>query len=201
MTNVYPSLDSKQFKSAVKKYKSSLDELEAFFKKAVKADSKTDPKKLGKLLGESVDRFNALFELAGTISPYIYSFVSTDSRNKEAMRALSEFEQMSVQASILNTKFQAWVGKLGKPAVKRAAKTSASAKSHEFALLENAEQSKYLMSEAEEALAAELTLSGGNAFGKLQGTVTSQMTVDFELDGKIQKTAHARADQPALAPR
>ena len=43
------------------------------------------------------------------------------------------------------------------------------------------------MSETEETLAAELTLSGGNAFGKLQGTVTSQMTVDFELDGKVQK--------------
>jgi hypothetical protein len=76
---------------------------------------------------------------------------------------------MSVQADILNTKFRAWVGKLGKPAIKKAAKTNKSAKEHEFALLENAEQSKYLMSEAEEALAAELTLSGGNAFGKLQG--------------------------------
>ncbi|MEN9563989.1 MAG: hypothetical protein RIR73_2233, partial [Chloroflexota bacterium] len=30
LTNVYPALDSKQFKSAVKKYKSLLDELEAF---------------------------------------------------------------------------------------------------------------------------------------------------------------------------
>ena len=56
LTNVYPSLDSKQFKNAVKKYKSALDELEVFFKKAAKADSKTDSKKLGKLLGESVDR-------------------------------------------------------------------------------------------------------------------------------------------------
>jgi oligoendopeptidase F len=62
-----------------------------------------------------------------------------------------------------------------------------SAKAHEFALNEAAEQSKYLMSEAEEILAAELTLSGGNAFGKLQGTVTSQLSVDFELDGKVQK--------------
>jgi hypothetical protein len=44
-------------------------------------------------------------------------------------------------------------------------------KPHEFALNEAAEQSKYLMSEAEETLAAELTLSGGNAFGKLQGTL------------------------------
>ncbi len=186
LTNVYPSLESKEFKSAIKKYKTLLDEMEVFFKKASKADSKTDPKKLGKLLGESVDRFNALFELSGTINPYIYSFISTDSRNKTAMRILSEFEQMSVQASVLNTKFQAWVGTLGKATIKKAAKTNPSAKAHEFALNEAAEQSKYLMSEAEEILAAELTLSGGNAFGKLQGTVTSQLSVDFELDGKTQ---------------
>ena len=187
LTNVYPSLDSKKFKNAVKKYKSSLDDLEAFHKKASKADSKTDPKKLGRLLGEVVDRFNALYTLSGTMAPYIYSFVSTDSRDKEAMRALSEYEQMSVQASILDTKFQAWVGKLGKSAIKKAARTDSSAKNHLFALLENAEQARFLMSEAEEALAAELTLSGGNAFGKLQGTLTSQMTVDFEMDGKPKK--------------
>ena len=187
LTNVYPSLDSRAYKNALKKYKSGLEEFEAFLKKAAKTSAKTEPKKLGRLLGETVERANMLFGLAGTINAYIYSFVSTDSRNQEAMRAQSQFEQMSVQANILNTKFQAWVGKLGKAAVRRAVKTNAVAKAHEFALLENAEQSKYLMSEPEEALAAELTLSGGNAFGKLQGTLTSQMTVDFELDGKTQK--------------
>jgi pepF/M3 family oligoendopeptidase len=187
LTNVYPSIESKEFKSAVKKYKSILDEMETFYKKASKADSKTDPKKLGKLLGESVDRFNAIFELSNTILPYIESFVTTDSRDKVAMRALSEFEQMSVQAHILNTKFQAWIGKLGKVTVKKAAKTNASAKAHEFTLNESVEQSKYMMSEAEEILAAELTLSGGNAFGKLQGTLTSQLSVDFELGGKTEK--------------
>jgi len=187
LTNVYPSLDSKEFRQAIKRYKSMLDEMEAFFKKASKADSKTEPKKLGKLLGESVDRFNAILELSGTIDPYIQSFVATDSRNADAMRALSEFEQMSVQANISNKKFQAWVGKLGKAAVKKAAKTNPSAQAHEFALDESVKQSKYMMSEAEEILAAELTLSGGNAFGKLQGTLTSQLSVDFELDGKIEK--------------
>lgn len=187
MTNVYPALDSKQFKNAVKKYKSLLDELETFFKKAAKADSKTEPKKLGKILGEVTNRLNELFELGGTIGPYIYAFITTNSRDKDAMRALSEFEQMNVQANVLQTRFVAWAGKLGKPAIKKAAKTNSTAKAHEFILLEAAEQSKYLMSETEETLAAELTLSGGNAFGKLQGTVTSQMTVDFELDGKVQK--------------
>jgi pepF/M3 family oligoendopeptidase len=187
LTNVYPALSSKEFKNAIKQYKSLLDEMEVFLKKASKADAKTDLKKLGRLLGEAVDRFNAIFELSSTIDPYIYSFVSTDSRNKEAMRALSEFEQMSVQASVLNTKFRAWAGKLGKPAVKKAVRTNASAQAHEFIITEAVEQSRYMMSEAEEILAAEMTLSGGNAFGKLQGTLTSQMSVDFELDGKLQK--------------
>ncbi len=188
LTNIYPALDSKEFKNAVKKYKQTLDELETFIdNKVVKAGAKTDSKKLGRLLGESTDRFNALYLLTGTISPYIYSFVTIDSRNRDAMRALSEFEQMSVKASVLNTKFQAWVGKLGKAALKKAIKTNVSAQAHAFALNETAEQSVYLMSEAEETLAAELTLSGGNAFGKLQGTVTSQLTVDFQMDGEVKK--------------
>ncbi len=188
LTNVYPSLDSKEFKNAIKKYKKLLDELDAFLAKSVsKANAKNDPQKLGKLLGESVESFNALYELSGTIGPFIYSFITTDSRNKDAMRALSEFEKMSVQASMLGTKFQAWVGKLGKAAVKKALKTNLSAKAHGFALNEAVEQSVYMMSEAEEGLAAELSLSGGNAFGKLQGTVTSQLTVDFELDGEVKK--------------
>ena len=187
MTNVYPALDSKQFKSAVKSFKQQLDDLEAFLKKAAKADSKTETKKLGKVLGEAAERFNTLFELSGTIGPFIYSYITTDSRNKEAMRILSEFEQVNVKTSILQTRFTAWAGKLGKPAIKKAVKTNPSAKAHEFILLEAAEQSKYLMNEAEETLAAEMTLSGGNAFGKLQGTLTSQMTVDFELDGGTKK--------------
>ncbi len=188
MTNVYPSLDSKQFKAAFKKYDSLLKDLETFLTNKVnKATAKTDPKKLGKLLGEAVDRFNEIFTLSGTLGSYIYSFVSTDSRDKLAMRTLSEYEQVQVRQSMLNTQFQAWVGKLGKSALKKAIKTSKSAASHSFALIENAEQAKYLMSEAEEGLAAEMSLSGGNAFGKLQGTVTSQLSVDFELDGKTQK--------------
>jgi len=187
LTNVYPSLDSKEFKNAIKKYKTELDELEAFYKKTSKADSKADPKKLGKLLGEFVDRKNDLLELSTTIFYYIYSFISTDSHNKDAMREMSEFEKMSVKARVLNTKFRAWIGKLGKAVIKKAAKTNESVKAHEFSLLEDAEQSIYLMSEIEEALAAELTLSGGNAFEKLQGTVTSQLAVDFEMDGETKK--------------
>jgi pepF/M3 family oligoendopeptidase len=42
------------------------------------------------------------------------------------------------------------------------------------------------MSEKEEILSSELSLSGSRAWTKLQGVVTSQKTVDFELDGEIK---------------
>lgn len=187
LSNVYPSLESKEFKAAVEEYKKQVAALERFFKgKLSKTSAKSKARDLAPLVGKAIDQINRIQTLAATIDPFIYSYVTTDSRNKTAMKALSEFEQAKLPMSNLMTQFTAWIGKLS-PKLDQIVKENKSAKEHEFMLREAAEQSKYLMSEAEEALAAELSLSGGNAFGKLQGTVTSQISVDFELDGSVQK--------------
>jgi oligoendopeptidase F len=187
LTNVYPSLDSKKFDSAVKKVIKQIDELEKFFTRRVdKTNSKTPVKKLAALAGEAIDRFNAVYEIYGTINAYIYSFVSTDSRDMLAMKKLSEFEQVGVRMQNLNTRFLAWAGKLS-PVLNKVIAANPTAKAHAFMMKEAARQSKYMMTEEMEALAAELNLSGANAWEKLQGTVTSQLTVDFELDGEVKK--------------
>jgi pepF/M3 family oligoendopeptidase len=187
LTNVYPSLESKEFKEAFTSFKTKVSDLSDYFVEVVsKTDADTPPDQLGPIIGEVVERFNDTFTLTSTLEPYIYSFVSTDSHNKTAMRSLSEYEQASLPLQNLNVQLKAWLGKVA-PALDAALEHSTPAKEHTFMLKEAADQSKYLMSEPEEALAAELSLSGGNAWGKLQGTVTSQLTVDFELDGEIQK--------------
>ena len=187
LSNVYPSLESKEFKAAVDDYKKQVAALEKFFKnKLSKANAKTKARELAPLVGKVIDQINKIQTLSATIVPFIYSYVTTDSRNKLAMKTLSEFEQASLPMNQLMTQFTAWLGKLA-PKLDQIVKESKPAKAHEFMLREAAEQSKYLMSEAEEALASELSLSGGNAFGKLQGTVTSQLSVDFEMDGKTEK--------------
>jgi pepF/M3 family oligoendopeptidase len=187
LTNVYPSLESKEFNAAVADYKKQISALEKLFKnKFSKVNEKSKAKDLAPLVGEAIDRINKIQTLSSTIFPYIYSFVTTDSRNKLAMKTLSELEQASLPMSQLQTQFTAWLGKISSK-LADVSKLNKSAKEHAFMLKEAAEQSKYLMSEAEENLASELSLSGGNAFGKLQGTVTSQLSVDFELDGKVEK--------------
>jgi pepF/M3 family oligoendopeptidase len=187
LSNVYPGLESKEYDADIEQLKGQIKALEKFFaEKLAKVDAKTDPKALGALLADIVDQWNAIYTLFGTLRPYIYSFVSTDSRDKVAMKKMSEFQMIGVDVQKLGVQFQAWIGKIA-PALDNAINQNETAQAHAFALKEEAEQSKYMMSEIEEGLAAELNLSGASAWSKLQGTVTSQLTVDFELDGKMQK--------------
>jgi oligoendopeptidase F len=187
LSNVYPSLESKEFKQAYKGFKTKVADLGDYFVEVVnKTDAKTPPDQLGPIVGEIVERFNDVYTLSSTLGPYIQSFVTTDSHNKIAMRTLSEYEQASLPLQNLNVQLKAWLGKIA-PALEESLEFSPPARAHAFMLKEAAEQSKYLMSEAEESLAAELDLSGGNAWEKLQGTITSQLSVDFELDGETQK--------------
>jgi len=187
LSNVYPSLESREFKAAVNDYKRQVAALEKFFKsKLSKADAKSKAKQLAPLVGKTIDQINKIQTLSATIVPFIHSYVTTDSRDKEATRTLSEFEQASLPMDKLMTQFKAWLGTI-EPKLEKITQLNKSAHAHAFMLNEAAEQSKYLMSEAEESLAAEMSLSGGNAFDKLQGTITSQLSVDFELDGKTEK--------------
>jgi pepF/M3 family oligoendopeptidase len=93
---------------------------------------------------------------------------------------------VGVKLDQVEIKTRAWIGSVASR-LPELLGLDKSVQAHSFYLKEAAEQSKYLMSPAEETLASELNLSGGNAWSKLQGTVTSQLSVDFELNGKVQK--------------
>ncbi|HEY5983644.1 MAG TPA: M3 family oligoendopeptidase [Anaerolineales bacterium] len=187
LSNVYPSLESKELAAAIKEYKAQVASFGKFFDtKLAKAGPKTPISKLAPLAGEAVERANRIYILSGTIVPYIYSFVSTDSHNKVAKKTMSEFEQASLPMDKLMVRLRSWLGKLGSK-LPLIIKKNKSAQAHAFMLEESARLSRFQMSDEQEALASEMSLSGGNAWEKLQGTVTSQLTVDFELDGKMQK--------------
>jgi oligoendopeptidase F len=187
LSNVFPALDSKEFDAALEKLKNQISTVEKLFaEKVSQSHAQTPVSELAATIGEIIDRFNEMYELGGTLRAYLYSFVSTNSRDKAAMKKLSEFEQVGVRMQHLATQFQAWTGKLA-PVLEAVIGANESARAHAFALRDAAQQSKYLMSGPEEALAADLDLSGASAWSKLQGTLTSQLSVDFELEGQVQK--------------
>lgn len=193
LTNVFPSLDSNEYNATFENLKSLLGEMESLIKeKAATVTGAEAAPDLAALALEFIDRYNVILLLAGTIRAYIESFVSTDSYNKEALRRESEYDQVGMKLNQLETQLLAWIGKVAQR-LPEMHQVEPALEAHRYFLEESTRQSRYLMSEAEEMLAAELSLSGSSAWSKLQGMITSQASAEVEVDGVVK-----RLPSPAL---
>jgi oligoendopeptidase F len=189
--NVYPSLSSPEFQADTDFLENTLESLNRYLDEhhihhRSEKQAFTDPAMLAEILNHIVAQMNSLMENSWTLRAYINAFVATDSYNSEAKKAFSKWEQSYVRLQRASTRFRGWVGMLGN-SLPDALKFEGIAKDHAFPINEMAEQSKYMMSQEEEELAAELGLSGAGAWSKLQGTVTSQLGIEFELDETFKK--------------
>ncbi|MBN1135036.1 MAG: M3 family oligoendopeptidase [Anaerolineae bacterium] len=198
LSNVYPGLDSVELKQAIDQLQAKLDDLENYLSAQQITRSATvnaSPAELAQVIAGYLDRMNATLRLSGTLHSYIHSFVSTDSYNTVARRLASELEALAVRLERADVLFRGWIGVAAVDGDKfeqalaqdRAQPLAGGPAGHAFYLKEVAEQSRYLMSEAEETLASELALSGANAWEKLRGVVTSQLKISFELDGQVKE--------------
>jgi pepF/M3 family oligoendopeptidase len=194
LSNVYPSLESEQFIEDVGRLKAQLDGLDqylAIHQIAQDGPIPSEAADLAGIIGGYLDRMNELLRLGSTIRTYVHTFIATDSYNQKARRLMSQLEPLLVRTQRQEVRFRGWIGTVAQDEslFQVALQQGGPVAEHRFYLRETAEQSRYMMSEAEEALAAELSLSGARAWQKLQGTVTSQIKVPFDVrgDGQIEQ--------------
>ena len=188
LSNIYLGLDDPKLLADMAKVGEDTSALSALFENELLPLSGQQPKPevLSEKLSRMVDLINEIQTLSSTIGSYLYAITSTDSFNKAAEQLSSKFQISLLPLQNVIVRMQVWLGKMSDQ-LPAALAIPGSAHEHAFAIKEQAHQSQYLMSEAEEELANELSLSGGSAFGDLQGTLTSQKEVEFELDGKLEK--------------
>ena len=187
LSNIYSGLEDPQLAIDLSILKDETNALTRYFENELLPiiGKQTTPEDLNKLLNHLVDLTNTINIHAGTIGSYLYALTSTDSYDKEAERLQSQFQIGLLPLRNVNTRIVSWLGKITDQ-LPGALALPGAAHEHAFFLMEEAQQSQYLMSEPEEELANELSLSGGSAWGDLQGTLTSQKQVDFEIDGKTE---------------
>jgi pepF/M3 family oligoendopeptidase len=101
------------------------------------------------------------------------------------MQLMSKIQQQIVMAEQTHMRVKGWLGTL-KDILPQVIRKDQTNQEHAFYLQESVEQSRYMMSDEEESLAGELSLSGLRAWEKLQGTITSQLKVELEIDGIIE---------------
>jgi pepF/M3 family oligoendopeptidase len=193
LENIYPAIDSPEFSNAYKDLEGGIDALMQFMadNNIAKHDQGlSDPPKTAKTFRALMEQMETIWRLDGTLSAYLYGFISTDSFNTQAMKKNSELEILSVRINEIGIRFKGWMNSTFKDVdeLTMVLEHDTYLNDHAYYLRETLEQAKFQMSPAEETLAAELALSGSNAWGKLQGTVTSQVVVPFELDGEVRET-------------
>lgn len=176
MTPIFPGLESPEFAQALAALSSGLAELTRLGDQhgVRKCDSDLIDAAVVAGFEAVTQQMNALSEEVRTVSAYLTSFVTTDSRNDRAQAIQSELQSRLVAFRQLDTRYDAWIGSLD---VDMLIARSPLALAHAFALRQAAEAARHQMSEAEEELAARLNLSSGTAWAKLHGNITSRLTV------------------------
>lgn len=187
LSNLYLSLDDPALAADIEAVKKSIQEATQAFETEYLPllDPATSLEALNQVLNDYVEHANAMELMAGKIFAYLGATISTDSFNKAAEQLHSRLAIAMLPQRDLSVRIKSWLGALG-DRLEKALEIPGVAHDHAFRLLEIAEESRYLMSEPEEILANELTLSGGGAWDDLQGVLTSQKSVEFELGGKTQ---------------
>ncbi len=189
LSSVYPSLEAPEYARALQQAVASLEDLEKFtYEHQVNGSAPVveNVDQLSQVINDYLERVNAVTLLLRTLGTYTDLHVAVNSYDPLAKRRQSEIDQYQVRLRQQSVPFQAWLGKRARDLPAVIARGGA-ASEHAFFLQEAAEQSRYLMSDSEESLAAELSLSGAMAWHKLQGTVCSQLSVPFERNGKVEK--------------
>ena len=187
LSNIYTGLDDPQLVEDINYIKTIAAELTAIYETKLEPALSSDisDEALSQLLNQVVDTRNTVSLVGNKIGAFLGATLSVDSFNKTAEQLYSKVQIEMLPLGNLSNRISAWLGKLG-DRLPKALQYPGSAHEHSFALLEEAEQSRYMMSEAEEELANELSLSASSAWDNLQGVLTSQKSVEFELDGKMQ---------------
>jgi pepF/M3 family oligoendopeptidase len=187
LTNIYADLSDPQLHADLENIKANIATLEIYFRLELLplVEYPIQPEELAAKLTCYIDQLNAILLKSSTIGSYLYGLVSTNSFDKAAEQLMSKVQIDQLPLENLLVRVRKWFDSM-RDQLPAALEFEGSARAHRFYILEEVDHSKYMMSEPEEILANELTLSGGDAWDKLQGTLTSQKTVQFELDGRLQ---------------
>jgi oligoendopeptidase F len=187
MSVIYPSLESPEFEGGFRGVKTSIAALESLFDARGIEPTQPGilpPTNLVAAFAESMDRYNAVLAEVQTVSSYITAFVSTNSRDALAQARQSELQQETTRLHKLGTRLTAWIGGLDIEALIAGSPVAAD---HAFWLRKSKIRASHLMSPAEEELAAELNVTGGSAWSRLHGNMSSQIMVPIELSGEMKQ--------------
>ncbi len=180
IADVHASLDARSFTDAMERSATDVERLVALFDELdIRAQTPRPPDATdGAAADRAIDELNRVSAELAILRVYTYAIVATDSRNAPAQAALGETRQIDATLRPLTARLADWVASVG---VDELAVFSDTVAEHRGPLVRLAARADHQMTESEEHLAAELSVTGSGAWGRLHNDVTSQLSTDVEL--------------------
>ena len=180
LKELYTSFNSEEFLEDMECLTEVIDEINKWTEIIVKD---TDCSKV-KLEGY-VERFSVLADLITKIGSFIELSISVNTKDDEALKYSDILEKKLTKIVEAETKLNKWISSIEN--IDEVIKDSILLKDHEFILKEVVEKSKYLLTDREEAIIANMQNTGSNAWGKLKDNLISTHKVEINEDGKIKE--------------
>lgn len=200
VSGFFPSLDSREYAAGQERVLAEIGRLQARFDELGIRGGEPGPVTDAEVavVEEVVPAFNRLLADMRLVGSYLYAHTTTDARDDEAAAAQSRYQAGTTPFATLDTRFDAWLARWDVAELRR---RSTVADDHGYALERGASAARHQMSEAEEDLAAELALTGGRAWAKLHGDLTSRLTASVDGETLPMSVVRGLATDPDPARR
>lgn len=164
LDSIYPGLDSREFADDL----ASMEVLVATLEQRL-ANEQADA---GTWLGEVLGSYQELLDTTETLFAYASALLTVDTNDAKAMRALNKVEDASLAVKGVHVKLLNALARR-QEAIRPALQGDGALSRYRFVIEELLQEQAHTMTEAEEALAADLNRSGADAWGRLQEAVSS----------------------------
>ena len=184
LDTLYTSFESDDFLNDIKEMDTNINELNKWAEKELNkpAALQGNPAEIGNIIRKYLDSYINIRKLYSALSSYAELTFSVDASNYTAKKYTEILEQKLPEITKASVQFTRWLSLVKN--IDKVLKNSGLLKEHSFYLKEISNNSKYLLTDKEEILAARLKNTGSNGWSQLWNVLTSTVKVDIEIDGE-----------------
>lgn len=177
LKEIYKSFESNEFKKDLEELGNVIENINIWAVDVVK-----DKENLSEKLEEYINKFSVLKKLSSKLNSFINFSISVNTQDKNALKYSDILEKLLTNSVKSSVKLERYISEIED--IDEIINQSKILNEHEFLLKNIIEQSKYLLSEKEENVIANMKNTGSNAWIKLKDNLISTLKVDIEEDGE-----------------
>lgn len=180
LKELYKSFESEEFKSDLVKIDSLISNLNLWAEKITETKDNSVEK-----LEEYIDYYTNLENLVNRVGSFIHLTISADTTNTVALKYSDILDNKLTNIVEADTKFNKWISSLDN--LDKIIDSSNKLKEHKFILTSIVDKAKYLLSDKEENIIANMQNTGSNAWLKLKNNLISNHKVTIEEEGEVKE--------------